>query len=444
MENSVARMVLLTIVAMIGFIGARLLVEASCELDQSCVPTTATVNGVVAAPSLLCTWILPDMNTFLPGLQYSSPTADHAHDDDMSQGPLFPGCDVQRDLSGAEIGNPSMPGGEGRVTELRALDSVASVAAPVRAVQLWAAVSHASSTASISDVSWAVFQPCPSGSASCEGGYMLRGAVSFNSSAVSLRDVGGIPSQSKAWGEGSASASTSDCDALGGANSPPGSMFEAASHTGQLTAAAIDSPINGLREMCRSRSANFYRAVLEFDAFAPCGLYKVQTTAIAVGGSYTTSTSYVEVLCGIALQLDFDQVAWNTVVPGYASHRVGDLSWDGNSGPNPPTVRNGNNDGMGISANFMPMRGVQTGMFLTNFDVCFGRSSMDLRCTGQVQANNQTNLAVSKSQILCAGESGMFIFTAIPTANLPADTYQGSLQLIGTMKPNVCFGSHHP
>jgi hypothetical protein len=165
--------------------------------------------------------------------------------------------------------------------------------------------------------------------------------------------------------------------------------------------------------------------------------------AVAIGGSFTVANIYFDVLCGIDLQIDFSEVQWNGIVPGFTSDLVGDTKWDTPSS-NRPTARNGNNDGLGIALAFTPMIGVAHGMSIDTYSACFGLRSTDLACRN-IPVDSSISLSDGPIDTsLCAGEVGLFILSLRPQPNLPADIYRGTLRITGYSRPGLCYGSYHP
>jgi hypothetical protein len=399
------------------------------------VPTSATVNGGASAPVIECKWELPDMDQATAGIQYTAPYDDSA----TVPGPPVP-CDLQRNATGSATGSARMADGVHHMIQVRPWDHTIGLPIPERTVELWVAAEHPSGIAAISDVYWDVYQP------NAAGGFDQKVQVHFDSPATPQSQY--LPGDlGTAHGLGQVTASSSpNCAGFT-------SMFNAAVQTGQLTGAAVNDSTYGMIALCQQQVKAFYHASFELDKDQPCGEYKIVATAVAVGGNLTQLTNYIDVICSFNMQLDFNAVNWGTIIPGIKSVAPGDLVWNTPLGANPPTVANGNNDGMGVQVNFGTMTGTAHGKTITSFDACFGRSPATLYCVDPIAAGTATDLTTrpagsptpnpDPAQVLCANELGKLDFSIHPPASLPNDSYVGTMTIIGYHVPGMCLGNVH-
>jgi hypothetical protein len=451
--------------------------QAACSAAElaagTCVDitTTATVNGSVAAPRIECKWELPDMDLVAAGMQYADvenpgPAVDD-HDDDITKGPTPGGSTTPGTpcaLATSPVGPPIMANGAVSMIQVKAPNHLQNTPVPVRTVELWAAVDHASGPAVISDVFWDVYQPCPNatlvpncGSSTLGGAnYALKVQVHWNSTLVQERDGKGQLEQAWARGGGRLSANDGNCDSYGTNTTTDGTMWNAAVETGQLTASAVEDATNGMLALCRESRKAIYHATIELTKDEPCGSYKVVATAVAAGGNFITLTNSFDVLCNVFLEADFTTVNWGTVVPGFEA----DVAGDTNFGTGGPTLANGNNAAMGVTITYGPMTGATNfTKVIDKFDVAFGRTSSNLNRLGYTSPflNANTTYDLSKvggsptgtlnpAWVLCANELGKIDFSLHPDATLPNDVYNGSLTIRGYLAeavPNICYGNLH-
>ncbi len=368
------------------------------------VPTSAVVDPTGMKPNIECKWELPDMDSSVAGIQYSRPA--HTHDDDMSLAPGRP-CDLQRDASGAPAGKPTMADGVHHMIQVKPnLEDQPEQ----RRIQLWMAVDHPAGLGAITDVFWDVYHPDGSKKVQAHGTRVLPGS--------------------------------SECQAWGSGGGPDGSMFEAAVHTGQLTAAAVDDENFGMVAKCFQEEKAFYYGEFSLSKDQMCGEYKIVATAVGVGGTTTSLMNYIDVLCVFALDIDFNRVDWGLIYPGVSDVVSGDLIW--NVPPdNAPTVRNIGNDGMGVKVHFSTMTGAQWAKTIDRFDAKFGRSAATLVTRDPIPANQWVDFGSGAAQVLCANELGKLDLSIHPPGTLPGDTYTGSFDIAGFSVPGECKGSAH-
>jgi hypothetical protein len=394
-------------------------------------------------------------------------------------------------------------------------------AIPVRKIDMWIAAEHVNGLGAISDVYWDVFQPCSAAiGPSCVGGFLLKTQVHFdsgcemnvttgvflcNSLGNGLQDnhpgnvpekagngtventcvVGGVTlpacvNKAVANGGGRFDWTNTPSGLCGfdGSSTTDGSMWEAAIHTGQITSTAeVDNTTFGFIELCREKKKAFYHAYISLTKDEPCGEYKVNGVAVAVGGNNTTMTNYFDVLCGINLQTDNTTWDWGTVIPGIQDDIAGDLNFAPGDGR--PTIVNGNNGPMAVRVKFGAMdNGGPAPKIIDKFDAAFGRSSGALNSIGYLSpflaAGVDYELGIAGPAghtaaemgaapegrnldgrwILCANELAKLDVSLHPDTTLVTGTYTGTATLTGYLADGTiggaindmrshCFGNYH-
>jgi len=378
------------------------------------VDTNAVVTGVGVPPNIECKWELPDMQVGVTDTTYPDPdmqyqldatTGAHVHDDDMAVVPsVSPACA----LPTSGVGAPTQPNG---VHNMIQVVPVPQDLPEERQIQLWMAVDHPNGISNISDVFWQVFHPDGSEKVQVHGTKIPQAA----------------------------------CDPALGDSAAVGLMFEAAVHTGQVSAAAVDDVNYGMNAKCLEGVKAIYYASFDLSKHQPCGEYKIDATALNLTGMPTTLTNYIDVECVFYLKIDFDQVNWGAVTPGYGSVVAGDLIWDVPA-DNAPTVRNVGNDGMGLSLIFSKMVGASFGKEIIAFDACYGKTPSTLQCIGTdplkpwewIQAGVLTPFDNAPERVLCSDEDAKLDLSIHPPASLVADTYTGTLTVIGRHVAGLC------
>ncbi len=372
------------------------------------VPTNATVSSTNLPPNIECKWELPDMNSVATGIQYTDGAPGHIHDDDMTKVPDAdnnPANGVQVPCSGPPASLPSMPQNVHNMTQVKPnLEDIPER----RRIELWAAVDHPNGISNISDVFWRVYHP--------DGSFKLQvhGTV--------------VP--------------TAECATLGTGTGPDGSMFEAAVHTGQLTAAAVSDSVTGMIAKCQQLEKALYHQEFPLSKDQPCGEYRIEATAVSAGGAFTTLVNYIDVICVFGLAIDFNVVDWGTITPGLVDRVSGDLLFRPTAS-GAPTAKNIGNDGMGLGVNFSTMIGAQFTKIIDRFDGCFGRSAGTILCIDPILPGVPTVFGNAPAQVLCANEVGKLDLSIHPPGVLPTDTYSGTVLIIGFAVSGQCAGSVH-
>ena len=207
------------------------------------VPTQAEVRGEGLPPNIECTWALPDMQSDvpIPIFQYGTPGNAHQHDDDMT---IVPDANntstdgIQIPCAGPPGSTPSMPDGVRHMIQVRPNPEDRP---EERKIQLFMAVDHPNGISKIVDVYWKVFHPDGSEKLQVHGTRAPKERCN--------------PENSPALGN----------------SSQTGRMFEAAVHTRQLSAAAVDDINKGMLAKCLQEEKAIYVAFWAISKHQPCG-----------------------------------------------------------------------------------------------------------------------------------------------------------------------------
>ena len=131
-----------------------------------------------------------------------------------------------------------------------------------------------------------------------------------------------------------------------------GKMWEAAVHTGQVMAQAVDDPNYGMNALCSENVKGIFYSSFDLSKEQSCGEYRVDATAVSTGGGTSpTLSNYIDVECVTYLKIDFSSVNWGTITPNVKGQVTGNLLWEPANSIH-PTVMNVGNDGMGIGVIF--------------------------------------------------------------------------------------------
>jgi hypothetical protein len=382
------------------------------------VPTHAVVGTSGNPPNIECKWELPDMDSAVPGIQYTKAPG-HIHDDDMS---VVPDADnnssngIQVPCAGPPDSNPSMPDGVMHMIQVKPnLENLPEE----RRIQLWAGVDSPIGIDSIIDVYWDIYHP--------DGTHKVQvHAIGENADPLTAGRVTDVDGNCTAFGSG---ASGSD-----------GDMFEAAVHTGQMTAAAADDVNKGMIARCQQHEKALFYAEFQLSKDQMCGPYRVVLTVNSTGGT-ATMTNTIDIICVQAIKIDFNVVDWANITPGLKDVVSGDLIWDVPP-DNHPTVKNIGNDGMGLKLHFSEMTGPLKGK-ITLFDAKFGRDPAHLQDIDPIEASHWVEFDADPWRVLCANEIGKLDLSIHPPDPLVPDTYEGTLDICGVPRPDECEGNQH-
>lgn len=445
------------------------------------VPAGAQIIPTGLAPTFECKWELRDALPFDdvsggympdPAMQYASAAGAHDHDDAMAVVPVPGGWAC----IGPETGNlPSMPDQVMNMIQVMPMPHLSPLdEVPRRDIQLWVAVDHPNGIGNIDDVYWDIFHPDgtlkiqvhgtkigdkdadkPSpgqvgGGAGQPGGYSLPGWDLDNDDAFGSAGLGASQRRIK------------ECGLLG-QHDTAGSMFEAAYHTGQVSAAAIDDIDKGIVAKCQENEKAVYYAKFDVVKDQPCGKYRIEAHAVANANEADVLTNYIDILCFWYLNTDFSGLSWGDITPGNMQMISGDLIWDDGGVATPsnngPTVHNGGNHPMGIRIHFSEMlqQDVASPKKIDKFDACFGKGPGFgiLECVGQsdeldafgipidaIMASEVTGFGPDPGspsasngwhgdfdQVLCANDVGKLDLSIHPYKLLPQGTYLGDFEL---------------
>jgi hypothetical protein len=284
-------------------------------------------------------------------------------------------------------------------------------------VQLWMGVDHENGLSAIDDVFWKVYHP--------DGEFKVQ----VHGTRIGADNTTRI----------------AECAALGSANAT-GTMFEAAVHTGQISANAVDDINLGLVAKCQENEKAIYYAKFDISKHQPCGEYRVEAYAVS-SGAQAMLTNYIDVICFYSLEIDFDDIDWGQIVPGSNKVVSGDLIFDPSGFSDEPTVKNTGNHGMGISVKFWELvqQDVDGPKLIQDFDACFGRSPSTIQCLGEdpsdpIHADPMATAMFDDdpARVLCANEVGKLDLSIHPPNTIPLGEYDGRVEVIARMVHNVC------
>jgi hypothetical protein len=405
------------------------------------VPTKGVIGTNGTGPVIECKWELPDMDSSTTGIQYTKiiPPATHGvHDDDMTiaPGPPVP-CHGPGDTPAT------------KPTQANLIHHMIQVAPNFenlpeqRQIQNWVAVDD---PGTVSDTFWQVWEPCTAATSA------VCGAV-YPGLAFKLQVHG-------------TQLSLAECQALAGTSLTDGTMTEAAIHTGQVTKDSFDDLNKGMISLCNQSVKGLYHAEWPLSKDQPCGEYRIDATAVSVGGATTTLSNFIDVLCTFQLKIDFagnptgtppcaGGINFPSLVPGSTSTVGGDLLFAPPCDSH-PTVKNVGNDGMGLKLTYTDLVGAQFGKHIYTFDACYGRApDATLKCFPSIinqpaqttptspEIDTQVDFGTLPAQVLCANELGKLDPSVHPQPGLPADTYNGTATLVGYAVAGECYGAKH-
>lgn len=399
------------------------------------VPTKGVISTSGSGPVIECKWELPDMDSSVSGIQYSKPNppaTEGLHDDDPT---IVPGPPVP--CAGPPTTKPTQANNAHHMIQVAPnFENIPEQ----RQIQNWMAVD---APQTVGDVFWQVFEPCAPGTAGCDAVTNLKFKLQVHGTVLT----------------------PTECLALVGTSLTDGAMTEAAIQNGEVTKASFDDTNKGMLSLCQQGVKGLYHAEWPLSKDQPCGEYRIDATAVSVGGATTTLSNYIDVLCTFMLKVDFagnspscpGGIDWGVIAPGFGATVGGDLLF------NPPcdaapTVKNVGNDGMGLKLTYSDLVGATFGKHIYTFDACFGRTPdiSLLKCIDPIvnqpgqtsppagsEVDTQVDFGTASQQVLCANDLGKLDPSVHPQAGLPADTYTGTATLVGYAVPGECFGSAH-
>jgi hypothetical protein len=373
------------------------------------LPTSANVLGGVGTPANIeCSWALPDLN-LSGGLEQNNtgtpnPTAPKTMWYGLDDDPLTKPNPVPCDLAKTGNGHPTQADNQHHLIQV--LPNNDDMPA-MRRIELWAAAEHIDGLGAISDVYWKVF----------------HGDGSFK---VQLHGVR-IDSSSK----------NPDCTGPVTANpNDPAhtTMFQAAIANGELTDAAVNDQTNGMVSLCREGVKAFFHNTFVVSKDQPNGEYKIETHVVAIGGTETVQTYFIDIIPFFNMALDFNAVNFGQIFPGVAKTINGDT----NFGTGGPTVENQGNSAMGLGLNFDDLvqmtdqsgHTIQGGKHITQFDASFGLSAATIQHIPLINSGVQANFDDAGARQLCSNDDGKLDLSVEPPGTLPAGGYSGTVSII--------------
>lgn len=414
------------------------------------VPTSGVISVSGTGPVIECKWELPDMDsTPGNGIQYTKAPG-HLHDDDMAivphGDPLATGIPVPCHGPGD---TPAT-----KPTQANGVHNMIQVAPNFenlpeqRQIQNWMAVDD---PGTVSDVFWIVWEPCT----------LLTNPLCGLSPAPATNLVKKLQVHGTRLG----ATQAQPCTSLAGTSTTDGSMIEAAIHTGQVTADSFTDTNKGMIALCNQNVKGLYSAEWPLSKDQPCGEYRIDATAVSIGGATTTLTNYIDILCTFQLKIDFGGqttptpcaggITFPALVPGGSSTVGGDLLFAPPCDTK-PTVKNVGNSGMGLKLSYSDLVGLTFQKHIYQFDACYGRApDATLKCFNPIinqpaqttptspEIDLEVDFGTLPAQVLCANEVGKLDPSVHPQAGLPADTYRGTATLTGYAVPGECYGSKH-
>lgn len=204
----------------------------------------------------------------------------------------------------------------------------------------------------------------------------------------------------------------------------------------------MPDPDLGMIARCQRNQTQLFHGEFELSKDQPCGEYTASVAAVSSDGAVSALTGSFDVLCTIALRVDFNVVDWGVLSPGNANTIYGDETFEPPASV-APTVKNVGNDGMGLKLRFGPMVGASTGAAIDVFGACFGRTLWPLQCIDPIAVNTLQAFAPESPQTLCANETGEVDLSIHPPADALTDVYRGVLTIIGYHVPRLCAGNRH-
>ncbi len=324
-----------------------------------------------------------------------------------------------------------------------------------RLIQNWMAVDD---PGTVSDTFWIVWEPCTT--------------VTNPLCGLAPAPAPNLVKKLQVHGTRLGATQPQPCTSLFGTSTTDGSMTEAAIHTGQVTKDSFDDLNKGMIALCNQNVKGLYSAEWPLSKDQPCGEYRIDATAVSIGGATTTLTNYIDVLCTFQLKIDFGGqttalplpgpcpggITWPALSPGFTSTVGGDLLFAPPCDTK-PTVKNVGNSGMGLKLSFSDLVGTTFGKHIYAFDACFGRApDATLKCFPSIvnlpgvttpvlplttNAPTEVDFGVLPAQVLCANEVGKLDPSVHPQAGLPADTYTGTATLVGYAVLGECYGNKH-
>ena len=208
-------------------------------------------------------------------------------------------------------------------------------------IQLWAAVDHPNGINNIDDVFWRIYHPDGTFKIQVHGtkiGVADDAVVPSDGEFIAANGTGGMSlpgydhNNDVAFGTDKQNNPNmkdferriSECAQLG-TSTATGTMFEAAVHTGQVAANAVDDLSKGMVAKCQQGEKALYYAMFDIVKDQPCGKYRIEANALANGNPATVLTNYIDIICFWYLNTDFTDLSWGAITPGSMQVISGDF-----------------------------------------------------------------------------------------------------------------------
>ena len=350
------------------------------------VETGADIGAGSGAPYIICKWELPDADRdFSNGMQYG--------DDDL------PGVDAGFPCYGLDHDTLY----EQRVNVIQVMANPEDFPTE-RFIELWTAVTGTANVGNVDSVYWDIYHPDGTLKVQ-EHGWLFDGPP---------QDLGAY------------------FDA-GEYVLVPGGMWHAAStETGQIAPDTAKDQL-GLIARAVQNDLQLWNGGFLLSKHQPCGSYLVQNYATYQGPT-TMIENFIDVMCFVNLETDFETVQWGDITPGGTDWVYGDLNFG--SGDH-PTVLNTGSGGMALGIEFShmarpddPMGWDETAKRIEVFDAMFAINP-DFLYGFDIPAYQPMNFGNAYHQVLCANETGKLDLSIHPPLGLPAGHYVGDLLLWG-------------
>jgi hypothetical protein len=408
---------------------------------------TLVDDASATAPTIMCKWELPDMDSFAPGMQYEG--AEGVHDDSPAGPSTSPAC--------VQMPPPTQVGGYGDwgtyVGDMGGYDVPSAVHNMIqvepnvetymdgemgmdgdpgtRTIELWGVVGHPQGPIGIGDVYWQVFHPDGVQKVQVHGIPVPQTPKDPGRPCPYL-GMGAYEEQKCAYWQ-----PDYHCSMLGRSNTDD-SMFEAANETGQVAWDAIDDTTHGFAHMCLQDKVIYY-AQFELDKHQPCGQYKVVMVASSADGSQKNILlNYFDVPCVIYLEADFEIIDWGELRAGSMKPKAGDFTFSWGDGF--PTVHNGGNAGMETFIWFSEMYSPDNpGKPIDLFDAYLTKDPLEAFDSPDVPANSWHWFGDTPNQVLCSNEIAKLHTSIHVPAGWGAGVYTGEVDLRGQLNETcVC------
>lgn len=216
-----------------------------------------------------------------------------------------------------------------------------------------------------------------------------------------------------------------------------GMWYAASTQTGQIAPDTASSQ-QGIIARAVQEDLWLYRSEFPLSKHQPCGQYRVENYATYLGFT-SVIENFIDVMCFVQLEVDFDSVNWEAVTPGGTDWVYGDLTFDPPSSPW-PTVKNTGSGAMTLGIQFSEMVRPEdpdpfTVKKITEFDGKFGINPDFLEHRDPIFAGEEAYFGEGYHQVLCANEVGKLDLSIHPPSGLPQGHYAGDMYVYGRHTP---------